>query len=65
MWMLHKYNSISKNKCEKSWVRWMFTWLLHMTIVLLEVNIENLEWGKCLCKCYVYDCSSQSKYEKN
>jgi hypothetical protein len=31
--------------------------------VLLKVNMKNLGWGKCLCKCYTYDCSSQSEYE--
>jgi hypothetical protein len=31
--------------------------------VLLKVNMKNLEWGNCLCKCYIYDCSSQSKYK--
>jgi hypothetical protein len=32
--------------------------------VVLEVNMKNIEWGKCLCKCYISDCDSQSKYEK-
>jgi hypothetical protein len=33
--------------------------------VLLKVNMKKLECDKCLCKCYIYDCSSQSEYEKS
>ncbi len=39
----------------------------HNMTVILKVNLKNLEWNKCLCKCYTsqYDCYSQSKYEKS
>jgi hypothetical protein len=39
-------------------------WMLHLTDVL-KINMQNAEWGKCLCECYIYDCSSQNKYEKS
>jgi hypothetical protein len=35
----------------------------HMTVVL-KVNMKNIEWGKCLCKCYIYDCCFQSECKK-
>jgi hypothetical protein len=37
----------------------------HMTAIL-KVNMKNLEWDNCFCKCYIsYDYCSQRKYEKS
>jgi hypothetical protein len=27
--------------------------MLHITVVF-KVNVKNIEWGKCLCKCRAY-----------
>jgi hypothetical protein len=43
--------------------RGMFMWMLRVTVVL-KVIMKNLEWGKCLCECYVAgQLLLQSEYE--
>jgi hypothetical protein len=61
------HDCYSQGNYEKAWVRINVNVnVTHHITVILKVNMKNLEWDKCLCKCYTsYDCYSQSKYEKS
>jgi hypothetical protein len=38
----------------------------HNITVILKLNMKNLKWDNCLCKCYTsYHCYSQIEYEKS
>jgi hypothetical protein len=46
---------------------------VYVNVTYVTDVIKIIEWDKCLCKCYIYDCSyecyicdwcSQNKYEK-
>jgi hypothetical protein len=41
-----------QSKYEKYRVRSMFMWMLHVNSCF-KVNMRNIEWGQCLCKCYI------------